>query len=970
MNGVPDRVSIRSVSLFGLSVVTVTFEDDADRFKSRSLITQQLQQVNLPAGANASISPDSTPVGEIFRYRLTAPPGISLTELKAIEDFTVERQMRTIPNVVDISGFGGPTRQWQVLVDPAKLEARGISLSQVLTALSNGNANAGGAYIEHGQQLTTVRGLGLITSISDVERIVVTAINGTPVTIKDLGRVSIGAQIRLGRVGMSRRHSDGKVEDADDVVQGIVMVRRGANAAQVLEAIHAKVTALNAGGLPPGVRIEPTYDRSDLMSRTLGTVRHNMLEGITLVAIVLVLFLGVANLRSALIVASVIPLSLLGAFALLERSGVPANLISMGAIDFGIIVDAAVVVIENLVRLRTERQGRNEPLRTTIIDAVAQVGRPVLFSKLILLTAFIPLFTLERVEGRIFHPMALTLAFALGAGTLLAITVVPVLASLFARRDDAVHRDPLAVRLLRKAYAPILGVALRYRVVVLAAAALLIIGASIAAFRMGSEFLPKLDEGTLWIRASLPGSISPSTAKALVQRIRGVIASFPEVVTVVSQDGRPDDGTDVNGFNVCEMGVALRPRDAWTTAHDRSGLEGALNAKLREIPGVDFDFSQYIEDNVNEAVSGIKGELGVKIFGLDPATLQSLGDRVAAAIAGVPGAAGVGVEQTMGQPEVQVDINRVAIARYGMAVADVQAIISSAVGGAVATQILEGERNFDLVVKLESGAVSDLDAIRHIPVEGPNGQKLTLGDLATVAIRSGSGRIYREENQRRIAVHFSPNGRDLGSLVAAASEAVRDKVPMPLGYRMEWTGSFENQQRALARLAVVVPITLAVVFFLLMTAFDSMLPALLILVNVPLAVVGGIAALLLADLPLSVSALVGFIALFGVSVQNGVLLLERVREMILEGKDRLTAVREGALERLRPVFMTSAMAALGLAPAALSTAVGAETARPFALVIVGGLVSATLLTLVVLPILASLFNLDPRVRETGQIRRA
>jgi heavy metal efflux system protein len=960
LNSIPQRVALRSISLFGLSVVTIVFEDNAEGFRVRNLVSQQVQSIDFPSGAEPSVGPDSTPVGEIYRYRLEGPPEMPLAELKAIEDWVVERRLRTVPGVVDIVGFGGPTKQYQVLVDPGKLRAYQLSLQDVLNALQAGNKNAGGAYVEHGPQMYVVRGIGLVQTPEDIGSIAVATRHGTPIRIADLASVVVGDRLRLGRVGLTQPDHGRSFEeiDHDDIVQGIVLLRRGENALDVLANVRAKVKEINRHDLPSGVRIVPHYDRTELIERTLHTVRHNMLEGIGLVVLVLLLFLGLGNWHAALIVAAVVPLSLLGAFFLLDLRGVPANLISMGAIDFGIIVDSAVVIMEHLLVLREKYSEKS--LVSTIADAVGDMGRPILFSKAILLTAFVPLFTLQRVEGRIFQPMALTLAFALLAGTVFALTAVPVLAS-FALPKRAPQHESRLVAWLSRVYQRALDRALdaRKTVLVLATSAL---ACSLVAFHfIGSEFLPKLDEGSLWIHVLLPESIAPSDATKLTQRARAMLASFPEAHMVVSQLGRPDDGTDVNGFDQAEVMVVLAPRDEWTTASDREGLIDAMQRKVSELPGVSFLFSQVIEDNVNEAVSGIKGELGIKVFGDDPDKLEEVADRIVQVLNTVEGAADVGRERLSGQPQVQIRVDRGAIARAGLSVADVQSIVETAFGGSVATKVLEGERSFDLVAKVAPGALTDLDSIREIPVFGPEGERLTLGTVASVEVHPGSSRIYREENARRIAVKLSVRGRDLGSLVAEAQQKVAKMVPLPPGYRLEWTGSFENQQRAVRRLEVVVPLTLLAIFFLLFTAFDSGRFAMLILLNVPFAAIGGILALPIAGLALSVSALVGFIALFGVSVQNGVLLVESIRDLRRTGSPLAQAVRDGALRRMRPVVMTAAMAALGLLPAALSHGVGAETARPFAVVIIGGLVTATILTLFVLPVLYGWFEAPEEV---------
>lgn len=951
MNGIPKRTSIRSISLFGLSQVTITFEDDANVDYVRNQAAQYLAAVTLPTGAQASLSPNATPIGEIYRYTLSAPKGFSDVELKALEDWVVERQFRTVPGVVDVVGFGGPTKQYQVLIDPAKLRSYGVTLKQVFDALSNGNQNAGGSYIEHGPELYIIRGLGFINDLNDIRNISVDTRGGTPVKIANLGEVQIGNQLRLGRVGkILPGHPD-----EDDVVMGIVIMRRGENALEVLKRVRAKVEDINKNYLPAGIRIVPHYDRTDLTQRTLHTARKNMLEGITLVLGVLILFLGLGNYRSALIVAAVVPLSLLGAFLLLDLRGIPANLISLGAIDFGIIVDTAVIIVEDVLHKLEQNRERLHHLRATIVEAVRQMGRPILFSKAILLTAFIPLYTLQRVEGKIFRPMALTLTFALITGTILGLTLIPVLASFALKTKFATHESWIVQRLL-SIYRPLLERAMRARTALLIGAVVILAAAGLVLAHIGTEFLPKLDEGSLWVRGFMPQTISPTDSDRLSRSVRAILASFPEVRTVVTQLGRPDDGTDINGFDIIECAVELKDRSEWKTASTREGLVEAMNRKLSQIPGMPFQFSQYIEDNVNEAVSGIKAELSIKIYGNDPNKLQALADQTVDILKKIPGAADVGADQLIGQPQVQITIDRAAISRYGLTVADVQQIIATALGGSAATQVLEGERSFDLVVKLSPKAVCDLDAIRRIPVFGSNGERLTLADVTSVDVRAGAARIYREENSRRTAVKFSVRGRDLGSLIAEAKQKVEAQVKLPTGYHMEWTGAFENQQRAVRRLAVIVPITLVAIYFLLFVAFDSGRLASLILLVVPFAAVGGLFALPLAGLNLSVSALVGFMALFGIAMLNGVILVERIRELRGRGQPLMEAIQNGALSRARPVLMTALMAALGLLPMALSREVGAETSRPFAVVIIGGLVTATLVTLLILPLVYPWFD--------------
>jgi cobalt-zinc-cadmium resistance protein CzcA len=965
MNGIPKRVSMRSISLFGLSQITLVFEDDAKNDVIRNLANQLLGTLTLPAGAQASLSPDATPIGEVYRYTLRASPGFPPEEVRALEDWVVEKKMRSVPGVVDVNPFGGLTKQYQVLIDPAKLKSCKLTLQQVFAALSGGNGNAGGSYVEHGSELYVVRGLGLVRNIADIEDIAVDTRNGTPILIRDIGTVIIGHAVRLGRVGRTAGATEGG-RDEDDVPEDIIVMRRGENPLEVCGRIEKMARQINERYLPPGVRLVSYYDRTGLTERTLHTVGRNMMEGIGLVLLVLILFLGLGNWRSALVVALAVPFALLGAFMLLDLRGIPANLISMGAIDFGIIVDSAVVVMENLLRILEERKGKVHSITGAIVEATTEMGRPILFSKVILLTAFIPLYTMQRVEGRIFKPMALTLTFALIAGTFFAIVVVPALAGIAVRTKIAA-RQAWIVRWLVRLYRPALAFALRVPIVVYIVAALLLVVGGIIYSKLGTEFLPKLDEGELWVRTFAPQSISPSESAKITQNVRKILASFPEVRYVVSQLGRPDDGTDVNGWDITEYSVGLKPRGQWTTAHTRDALCEAMNRKLKEIPGLDTQFSQYIEDNVNEAVSGVKSELAIKLFGDDPNKLQSLADQIVSIIKTVPGAADVGTDLLLGQPQIQIIIDRKAIARYGLAIADMQTIVATAIGGQAATQVLEGERTFDLVVKLTPKSVADLESIRNIPVFGSNGERLTLGTLAAVDVRPGLARIEREENERRTAIKLSVRDRDLGSLVAEAEQKVNAQVRLPTGYRLEWTGSFENEQRAEKRLAVVVPITILAIFFLLFVAFDSVKFAVLILLTVPFSAAGGLMALPIAGLNMSVSALVGFVALFGVSIQNSVILVTRVRELRREGKEMMDAIKEGATSRVRPMVMTALMALLGLLPMALSSGVGAETARPFAVVIIGGLITGTVLTLFILPLLYRFFESQSEAKYSEAI---
>jgi len=962
LNGVPSRLSMRSTSLFGLSQISLVFDDNTEPASARNLVNQLLSTVTLPAGAQASLSPDATPIGEVFRYTLRAPPGYPPEELRALEDWVVEKKFRSVPGVVDLNPFGGLTKQYQVQVDPAKLKSYGLNLQQVFTALQNGNLNAGGGYVEHGAQLYIVRGLGLVKDVDDIKNIAVSTVNGTPILIKDIGQVLIGHATRLGRVGRTDAVNGKIISDEDDVPENIVIMRRGDNPTVVCERVEQMYNDINEHYLPPGVKLVMYYDRTALVDRTVHTVHKNLLEGIALVMSVTLLFLGLGNWRSALVVALAVPFSLLGAYLLLDLRGIPANLISLGAIDFGIIVDASVVIMENLLRILHEKKGTLRSLPRAITEAVVQMGRPILFSKVILLTAFIPLYTLQQVEGRIFKPMAWTLTFALIAGTVFAMLIAPALATFAVRSGKISEDESWIVRKLLHIYRPALDFAMKSRwLIYVGATALLLIGGLVFHF-VGSEFLPKLDEGDLWVRTFLPQSISPSEAAKITHKVRLLLASFPEVRYVVDQEGMPDDGSDVNGWDTTEYSVGLIPRDRWTTAHDRDALCDAMARKLHEIPGIDTQFSQYIEDNVDEAVSGVKANLAIKLFGPDFFTLQKLSDQIVDVVSKVPGAADVGTEYLIGQPQIQISVNRAAIARYGLAVADVQNVVSTALGGQVATQVLEGERSFDLVVKMSPRAVADVESIRNIPVFGSNGERVTLGDLATVDAKAGMARIYREENERRTDIKLSVRDRDMGSMVADAQRALKAQVKLPPGYHIVWTGAFENERRAERRLAFIFPITLMAIFFLLFITFNSSAFATLILIIVPYSAVGGILALPVAGLNLSVAALVGFVALFGIAIQNSVILVSRIHELRWKGLEMAEAVREGAASRVRPMTMTALMAMLGLLPAAISTGVGAETARPFAVVIIGGLITATVMTLFLIPLLYPYFEKKSKER--------
>jgi cobalt-zinc-cadmium resistance protein CzcA len=945
MNGTPNLTSLRSVSMFGLSVVTLVFEDGITDYFARQQALERLTAVTLPAAVNSGLASMSNATGEIFRYTMRGRR--PLTELKELEDWVVEPAFRTVPGIADVVSFGGQVKEYQVDVDPAKMQAYGLSLGQLEQAIAGANGNTGGGYIAHGYEKQVVRSVGLFQSIADIAHVMVTSRGGVPVRVGDVGIVRIGGAPREGIVAK---------DTADDVVEGIVLMRKGGDALDVLRGVRAKAAELDSLILPRDVRLAPFYDRGTLVKHTVETVEANLAIGATLVLAILVIFLG--DWRSALIVGAVIPLSLLFAFILMDWRGVSANLISLGAVDFGIIVDSAVVMVEAfLVRLALEPPTDKRHKREIIAQTAELMGRPILFSKAIVITAFLPIFTFQRVEKRIFSPMALTLSFALLGSLLLSLTLVPTLSSWFVKGQQG---ETGAVRWLHRLFRPSLDWVLAHtRQTLLAALALLVASLALGS-RLGTEFLPALDEGNIWLRVTMPVGISLEQAKVVERQVRSIVLLYPQVQQVITQLGRPDDGTDSKGSNNLEVYVDLKPRGQWGDVHDKDDLINRMYARMSQIPGLRFNFSQYIKDNVEEALSGVTGELVVKIFGPDLEVLQEKATEVERVMASVRGVADLDVEHQFGQPQLRFEIDRDAIARYGLAVADVNAAVETAVGGKAVTRFLEGARVFDVRVRYVAPARESRRALEELPVNTPDGRIVPLGSLVRATSAEGASRISREANERRIAIKCSVRGRDQGGFVGEAQRAVEREVRLPPGYRMTWGGQFENQRRAMARLAVIVPTSIGLIFVLLFAAFGSTKYAALILANLPFALIGGIVTLWLRNINLSVSAAVGFIALFGISVQNGVILVSRFNELRQEGRSINDAVRQGTHERLRPVVMTALMAALGLFPAALSQGVGAETTRPFASVIVGGLATATTLTLLLLPVLYQLFHEDPQ----------
>jgi heavy metal efflux system protein len=935
INGTPRLTAIRSTSIFGLSVVRAIFEDGTDDYFARQQVLERLHVAELPQGVEPDLAPLSGSIGEILRYTLTSDT-LNLVELKALQDWVLERRFRQVPGVVDVVSWGGGLKQYEVVLDPAELKQHSLNFKQVFDAVAASNANAGGSYIPQGDYAYMVRGLGLLDSAADIDNVVVAAHDGTPVRVKDIGRAAIGHTIRLGILG--RDHDD-------DLVQGIVLMRKGENASAVLERVQAKLDELR-DLLPGGVTIHPYYDRSHLVATTVHTVERNLVEGAVLVSLILILFLG--NVRSALIVASTIPLSLLFAFTCMDVHGIAANLLSIGAIDFGIIVDGAVVMVENIYRHLAAHHSSGGRVRPTVYAAAREVGSPIFFSVLIIMTVYLPILFFQRVEGKMFIPMASTICFALLGALMLTLTVVPVFCSLGLRRVAEEH-DTRVLEWARLLYQPGLQWSIaRPRATI--AIALGLLGISLAVVPLlGSEFLPELDEGDIWVRAKLPIGVSLEGAAPYVHQMREILLQFPEVRTVVSQLGSPDDGTDPNGPDNAELYVGLKPREHWTTTHDKNALIDAMTQRLAVFPGVTFNFSQPIKDNVDEAISGVKGELSIKLFGPDLDVLQQQAEAIAQVLAGIAGVHDLDFDHLTGQPQLRIPIDREQANRYGITVTDVQDAIETATAGKRVSDILEGERRFPLVVKLSDGDKPSPQALQNLLVPSPSGARIPLSQLTHIDTATGFAQILREDNQRRVAVKWSVRGRDMGTMVAEAQRKVAAAITLPEGYRVVWSGRFEDQQRAMRRLELIVPAVIFIIFILLFSSFNSLRDAALVLVHVPFALIGGIFALLVTGTHFSISAGVGFISLFGVAVLNGVLLVTYFNDLRREGLSLRDAVVRGAQVRLRPVLMTGLLAIFGFLPAALSHAIGAEVQRPLAIVVIGGLVSATLLTLLVLP---------------------
>ena len=951
MNGIPGVSHLRSFSIFGLSDLKLVFEDETSNFENRERVLERLSQVTLPPGVAPQMGTDWSPVGQIYFFTLeNTNPAYDVMELKSIEDWIVEKNLKSVPNIVDVATFGGPTREYQVRVDPDKLVAYGLNLAQVEQQLTNSNANAGGSFIQVGLQQINVREVGLIRTVNDVENTVLFTKNGTPIHIKDIATVEQGAKIRLGQFARAIRREDGKIIDNPDVVSAWVPMRKGADAEPTLADLHAKVKELNDHILPAGVKIVPFIDRDDLVHYTTHTVLHNLGEGIALVVIVLFLFLG--NVRGAIIVALTIPFSLLFAATCLKLKAIPANLLSLGALDFGMVVDGAVVMVENIVRHLGQREVDNRTTLQKIFDAAHEVQRPVFYAITIIITAYLPIFTLQRVEGRLFKPMAWTVAFALLGAIIFSMTVAPALASFLFPRGTREWHNPVLAWLTGR-YRKALRLAIRMRYATLAVG---LAGVGLAAFLafgplIGSEFLPHLDEGALWVRGTLAPSTGPDEGIRVADQARILLCSFPEATECTSQVGRPDDGTDTTGFFNTEYFVGLKPKEQWRPAfhQNKDELIAAMDKELEKMPGVIWNFSQPIADNMEEAVSGVKGELATKVYGDDLRTLEDKADQIVKIMRGVRGITDLGVFRVLGQPNLNVTVDRKQAARYQMNVADVQDAVQTAVGGNALTQVLQGEARYDLVMRYLPQFRNTKEAIENIRLLSPTGERVSLAQLCTIQERDGASEIYREGNQRYIAIKYSVRDRDLGGAVEEAIAKVTAQVKMPRGYRMDWEGEYESQKRAQARLFLIVPLTVLLIFVILYTMFRSLKWAMLIMVNVLLAPIGGLVALLVTGTNFSVSSGVGFLALFGVCVQTGVIMLEYINQLRARGHSIVDSAVEGAVLRLRPIMMTSLVATLGLLPAAMSHGIGSDSQRPFAIVIVGGLIAALILSVFLLP---------------------
>lgn len=967
MNGVPHQTHVRSVSLFGLSVVTLIFDEQTAPFTARQYVLEKLTQATVPTGVQPTLGPMSSPVGQIYWYYLDAPKR-SVMELKELEDWGLEKRWKQIPGVADVSSFGGKVKQYQALLDPLALANFGVTTSNVVQALAANNQNSGGGFINIGDQALNIRGVGKAESVSDLGNVIVAQKSGTPVRVRNLGQVVIGEQTRLGKISMAQHLPDGKVDDRDDVVEGIILARTGEPDETVLDQIHKKAKEIQAT-LPNDIKIKAFLDRSELIKLTTSTVEENMVSGMLLVLVILLFFLG--NLRSALIVAVTIPLALLFASILLDIRKIPANLLSLGALDFGMIVDGAVVMVENIFRHKQMQRAKgvlpeNENIIQLVTDAAREVERPIVYAIAIIILAYLPIFTLQRVEGRLFSPMAWTVAFALFGALILVLTVVPVLCTYFLRGELKEWHNPFMHWLEIKYSEALLWTLARRKLVVGFAVGSFILTVYLAfGGPIGSEFLPHLDEGSIWVRGTMPPSTSFDLANDVMKKARAIAMRYPEVPITVCQIGRPDDGTDATGFFNLECYIDLKQKHEWRKQFDsKDQIISSLSRDLGEVPGVVWNFSQPISDNVEEMMSGVKGALVVKLYGDDLHLLNEKSTEIKKQLGTVKGVVDLGVFEELGQPNINITVDRDKISRYGLNISDVQDVVETAVGGKVASQLLDGEKRFDIVVRYLPQYRRTLESIRKITVATPDGYRLPLESLAKISTEDGASMIYRENNSRFMAVKFSVRGRDLGSTVVEAQKLIKNKILFPPGYRTEWSGEFESEKRAEARLAIVVPISVLAIFFMLYMVFKSFKWSMIVMADVLTARMGGVLALFLTGTNFSVSSGIGFLAVFGVSIQTGVLLVSYINQMRLKGDGIREAILEGSKLRLRPIMMTALVATFGLLPAAMSHAIGSDSQRPMAIVIVGGLVTDLVIAFFLIPTLYLWFAKPGDLNET------
>lgn len=947
MSGIPNVEEIRSISRFGLSAVTVVFHDDVDIYFARQLVLERLTEAREQIPENVGspeLGPVSTGLGEIYQYELRAKEGSSYdaTQLRTIQDWSVRRQLLGVPGIAEINSFGGYEKQYQIRLDPAKLQSYGLTLRDVLEAVGRNNGNVGGAYIEHGSEQYLLRGIGLVEKPEDIGNIVVkTGKEGIPVYVHDLGEIVTGATVRQGAVT-----ADGKGE----IVAGIVMMLKGENSRAVVNRVKDRIEQVKKT-LPPGVELHPFYDRTELVDRTIYTVAKNLVEGAILVIIVLILLLG--NWRGALLVATVIPLSMLFAAILMRVFNVSGNLMSLGSLDFGLIVDGAVIVVENAIRRRAEAQheGSKEPPERTILDSCIEVGRPVVFAVAIITIVYLPILSLTGIEGKMFKPMALTVVFALVGSLILSLTYIPAAMTFILRGPVSEKESPL-IRIAKWLYRPALTFVMRHRMQALALATTLVVLSGLLFPFLGAEFIPRLEEGSIAVQIARLPSVSLTESIKISTETEKVLRSFPEVTAVVSKTGRAEVATDPMGVDLSDLYVALKPHDQWTSASTKEELIEKMAARLDEqVPNASFSFSQPIELRVSELISGVRSDVAIKLYGDDLDTLKQTADQIAASVGKVPGAADVKVEATSGLPQLQIKVDRAAVARYGINVEDVNDLIESIVAGKEAGQVYEGEQRFNLVIRLNEENGRDIETIKNLLVSAPNGARIPLAQLADIKLVEGPAQISRDATRRRISVELNVRGRDINSFVKDAQAQLNRDVKLPSGYYVTWGGQFENLQRATGRLLIVVPLALLLIFLFLFMTFKSVKQAVLIYTSIPLAIVGGVVALYLRGLPFSISAGVGFIALFGVAVLDGVVMVSYINQLRDQGQSVLQAVTEGADARLRPILMTALVASLGFVPMAIATSAGAEVQRPLATVVIGGLVVSTILKLLVLPML-------------------